>query len=155
MRYFGIISSSLRIVQVLRKDFFIKRRFFIVDIITFIVDNLELLIAAIFAIVSFISSVLGIINKLKNKKSERLSELLRNLPEIISISETIFPNLGKKTGAQKQFAVLSYIESFCGLYNLPFDKDYWLSQIEAVLSAPQKKYIKEVSDETKKDSKKG
>lgn len=121
-------------------------------IVTFILENLDYLLMVIFAIVSVIASFFSFINKHKNKKSERFSGILRNLPEVLSIAESFFPNLGEKTGEHKRFTVMSYLESLCDMYNLPFDEDYWSSQIESILSSPQK-HIKEVSNhETKKDS---
>ena len=123
--------------------------------ISLIYDNLKYIIMAFLAIVSFVSSMVGIVNKLKKNKSVKLSSLLKSLPELISTAETLFPNVGKKTGSEKRFSVLSYIELFCSQNSIPFDEDFWVGQIEAVLSTPQKN-IKEVSSyETKKDCKKG
>lgn len=116
----------------------------------------EYIIYFALSILALISIFFNIIFDKKVDKSKKLSYLLKCLPELLLTSETLFPNVGQKTGTQKRFSVLSYIEAFCSKNNLSYDEDYWVAQIEAVLSAPQKKYNKEVStNETKKDSKKG
>lgn len=122
------------------------------EIVTFLLENLQYLIMAFLVIVSSCSSIAGIVNKVKKSKSDKLSTLVQNLPELVSTAEALFPNVGKKTGSEKRFSVLSYLQSFCSQNGIPFDEEFWVSQIEAVLSSPQKK-IKEVSyNETKKDS---
>lgn len=123
--------------------------------ISLIYDNLQYIIMAFLSLVSLCSSISGIVNKSKKNKSDKFSSLVQNLPELVSTAEALFPNVGKKTGSEKRFSVLSYLQLFCSQNGIPFDEDFWLSQIEAVLSTPQKN-IKEVSSyETKKDSKKG
>ena len=118
-------------------------------------DNLQYVIMAFLALVSFCSSISGIVNKLKKNKSDKLRSLVQNLPELVSTAEILFPNVGQSTGSEKRFSVLSYLQLFCSQNGIPFDEDFWISQIEAVLSTPQKN-IREVSaNETKKDSKKG
>lgn len=125
------------------------------EIVRFLLDNQQYLIMAFLAIVSLCSSIVGIVNKLKKNKSDKFSTLVQNLPELVSTAEALFPNMGQKTGSEKRFSVLSYLQMFCSQNGIPYHEDFWLSQIEAVLSTPQKK-IKEVSlYETKKDSKKG
>ncbi len=122
------------------------------EIVTFLLENLQYLIMAFLVIVSSCSSIAGIVNKVKKSKSDKLSILVQNLPELVSTVEALFPNVGKKTGSEKRFSVLSYLQSFCSQNGIPFDQEFWVSQIEAVLSSPQKK-IEEVScNETKKDN---
>ena len=126
------------------------------DLLRYITDYGEIIISFILAIMTLIFFLSNIFSCIKLRRSGRLSSLLESLPELLLTSEALFPNSGEKTGTQKRFSVLSYIENYCSINNLPFDEDYWLSQIEAVLSTPQKKYIREVSkNETYKDSKKG
>ena len=118
-----------------------------------IYDNLQYVIMVFLSLVSLCSSISGIVNKVKKNKSVKLSSLVQNLPDLVSTAEALFPNVGKKTGTEKRFSVLSYIKLFCSQNGIPFDEDFWSSQIEAVLSTPQKN-IKEVSaNETKKDNK--
>uniref|UniRef100_A0AAU8AYA1 Uncharacterized protein n=1 Tax=Dulem virus 135 TaxID=3145612 RepID=A0AAU8AYA1_9VIRU len=122
------------------------------EIVTFLLENLEYLVMSILAIVSIIASIVGFINKAKKKKSDMFGTLIQNLPELVSTVEALFPNVGRKMGSEKRFSVLSYLQSFCSQNGIPFDEEFWVSQIEAVLSSPQKK-IKEVScNETKKDN---
>lgn len=121
--------------------------------ISFIYDNLEYIIMAFLALVSYCSFVSAILNKIKKNKSDKFSSLVQNLPELISIAEALFPNLGKKTGSEKRFSVISYIQLFCSQNGIPFDEDFWIGQIEAVLSTPQKNIKEASSYETKKDNK--
>ncbi len=117
-----------------------------------ILENIQYIAIVSLAIISLISSIAGIVNKFKKNKSDKLTSLIKVLPELVSTAEALYPNVGKKTGSEKRFSVLSYVQMLCAQSRIPFDKDFWLSQIEAVLSTPQKKYIKEVSDnETTKD----
>lgn len=123
--------------------------------ISLLYDNFQYIIMAFLSLVSLCSSISSFVNKHKKNKSVKLSSLVQNLPELVSTAEALFPNVGKKTGSEKRFSVLSYIQLFCSQNGIPFDEDFWSCQIEAVLSTPQKN-IKEVSSyETKKDSKKG
>lgn len=121
--------------------------------ISLLYDNLQYIVYALLSIVSFISLIAGIVNKLKKNKSDKISSLIKVLPELVSTAEALYPNVGKKTGSEKRFSVLSYVQMLCSQSRIPFNKEFWISQIEAVLSTPQKKLIKEVSsNETKKDS---
>lgn len=126
------------------------------ELYSYLINYVEYIISFSLAILALISFIFNIVYDKKIDKAKKLSYLLKSLPDLLLTSETLFPNVGQKTGTQKRFSVLSYIEAFCSKNNLSYDEDYWLSQIEAVLSTPQKKYIKEVSqNETNKDSKKG
>lgn len=121
--------------------------------ISLIYDNLQYIVYVLLSIVSLVSTIVGIVNKFKKNKSDKLTSLIKVLPQLVSTAEALYPNVGKKTGSEKSFSVLSYLQMLCSQSHIPFDKDFWLSQIEAVLSTPQKKYIKEVSNhETKKDN---
>lgn len=123
--------------------------------ISLLYDNLRYIIMFFLSLLSLFSFISGIVNKLKKNKSDKLRSLVQSLPELVSTAEALFPNIGQKTGTEKRFSVLSYIQLFCSQNGIPFDEDFWISQIEAVLSTPQKN-IKEVSSyEKKKDIKKG
>lgn len=124
------------------------------DLLRTLTDYGEIIISFILAIMTLISFLGNISSYKKLKRSGRFSSLLESLPELLLTSEALFPNTGEKTGTQKRFSVLSYIENYCSLNNLPFDEDYWLAQIEAVLSTPQKKIKEVLQYETNKDSKK-
>lgn len=119
--------------------------------ISLVYDNLQYVVYVLLSIISLVSTIVGIVNKIKKNKSDKLTSLIKVLPELVSTAEALYPNVGKKTGSEKRFSVLSYVQMLCSQSRIPFDKEFWVSQIEAVLSSPQKKYIKEVSHETKKD----
>lgn len=118
--------------------------------LSLIYDNLQYIVYVLLSIVSLVSTIVGIVNKIKKNNSVKLASLVQSLPELVSTAEALFPNVGQKTGTEKLFSVLSYLKLFCSQNHIPYDEDFWISRIEAVLSTPQKKYIKEVSNETKK-----
>ena len=100
----------------------------------------------IFAIVSFLSSVFWIIQYcVKNKKLKAKDILLTAqgimnlLPDWISEAEDIYP--GHLTGASKLQYVLMKCEMACIKNCIDFEEfeDDYLTQIEDILSAPQKK----------------
>lgn len=117
---------------------------------TFISEYGEFIIVVLALVSSLIGFIIACIKARKNGKSVSLFTLLSKIPTYVSEAEKLFPSTGNvKAGLLRKTYVLTKLRTDCCDEGIKYDEALFSSEIESVLSTPQKKTIEEVNHETK------
>lgn len=102
-------------------------------ILNWLISNYSILISGFVAVLGAIISILSFFRERRNKA---LSEIVQDIPSFIAQIESCFP-VGN--GDIKLQYVLDHIREECSSLGFRFNRDYFVTLVESILSTPQKK----------------
>ena len=100
--------------------------------------ELLLIVSTAVSIGGIVYSFIATILKSKKSKSVKLAKILQVLPAYIQEAEAIF---GAKTGVAKLAYVLNKVNMDCIKDRVDFNAEEWTTEVEDILTTPQKKNI--------------